>query len=214
MRHATHTFSRRLGALLLCLALLAGLLPMSALAAETEGVIYNVKYIDENGEERICKAATVVTSGTAPITVKGDVRLILAGGLHAIGGGIDVSAGNSLTIYSQAGSSDYVDATNTGGVAIGSTEGCGTIAIHGGKVKGGGEVGIGGPGGRVTITGGSVTASQSNSAISGDHVHINGDAVVIAKSGTIDEGTADRKDLSGNDFRGQKKPVITGFSKA
>ena len=217
MRHATHTFTRRLGALLLCLALLAGLLPMSALAAETEGVIYNVKYIDENGEERSCKAATVVTSGTttgggdepdkvywyvvkdivnitAPITVKGDVRLILAGGLHAIGGGIDVSAGNSLTIYSQAGSSDYVDVTNTGGVAIGSTEGCGTIAIHGGKVKGGGEVGIGGPGGRVTITGGSVTASQSNSAICGDHVHINGDAVVIAKSGTIDEGTADRKD--------------------
>ena len=126
MRHATHTFSRRLGALLLCLALLAGLLPMSALAAETEGVIYNVKYIDENGEERICKAATVVTSGTttwggdepdkvywyvvkdivnitAPITVKGDVRLILAGGLHAIGGGIDVSTGNSLTIYSRRG---------------------------------------------------------------------------------------------------------------
>ena len=195
MRHATHTFSRRLGALLLCLALLAGLLPMSALAAETEGVIYNVKYIDENNRYTYsCKAATVVTSGTAPITVKGDVRLILAGGLHAIGGGIDVSAGNSLTIYSQAGSSDYVDVTNTGGVAIGSTEGCGTIAIHGGKVKGGGEVGIGGPGGRVTITGGSVTASQSNSAICGDHVHINGDAVVIAKSGTIDEGTADRKD--------------------
>ena len=66
MRHATHTISRRLGALLLCLALLAGLLPMSALAAETEGVIYNVKYIDENGEERICKAATVVTSGNRP----------------------------------------------------------------------------------------------------------------------------------------------------
>ena len=90
--------------------------------------------------------------------------------------------------------------------AIGSTEGCGTIAIHGGKVKGGGEVGIGGPGGRVTITGGSVTASQSNSAISGDHVHINGDAVVIAKSGTIDEGTADRKDLSGNDSEARKSP--------
>ena len=83
------------------------------------------------------------------------------------------------------------DATNTGGVAIGSTEGCGSIAIHGGKsARAAAKVGIGGPGGRVTITGGSVTASQSNSAISGDHVHINGDAVVIAKSGTIDEGTA------------------------
>ena len=213
MRHATHTFSRRLGALLLCLALLAGLLPMSALAAETEGVIYNVKYIDENGEERICKAATVVTSGTAPITVKGDVRLILAGGLHAIGGGIDVSAGNSLTIYSQAGSSDYVDVTNTGGVAIGSTEGCGTIAIHGGKVKGGGEVGIGGPGGRVTITGGSVTASQSIRPSAG---------ITSTSTGTPchcevrhdRRGHRRPKGLSGNDFRGQKKPVITGFSKA
>ena len=39
MRHATHTFSRRLGALLLCLALLAGLLPMSALAAETRETV-------------------------------------------------------------------------------------------------------------------------------------------------------------------------------
>ena len=55
MRHATHTFSRRLGALLLCLALLAGLLPMSALAAETEGVIYNVKYIDETARNGFAK---------------------------------------------------------------------------------------------------------------------------------------------------------------
>lgn len=34
MRHVTHTFSRRVGALLLCLALLAGLLPTAAWAAE------------------------------------------------------------------------------------------------------------------------------------------------------------------------------------
>lgn len=34
MRHITHTFPRRLSALLLCLALLTGLLPMSAWAAE------------------------------------------------------------------------------------------------------------------------------------------------------------------------------------
>ena len=41
MRHATHTFSRRLGALLLCLALLVGLLPATALAAAPNGqVIY------------------------------------------------------------------------------------------------------------------------------------------------------------------------------
>ena len=50
MRHITHTFSRRLGALLLCLALLAGLLPMSALAAN------DVKYIDADGAEKLVQA--------------------------------------------------------------------------------------------------------------------------------------------------------------
>ena len=33
MRHVTHTFSKRAGALFLCLALLAGLLPTAAWAA-------------------------------------------------------------------------------------------------------------------------------------------------------------------------------------
>ncbi len=50
MRQFQHTFPRRLGALLLCLALLAGLLPTSALAA---------------GEEEPSVSLTIVSGGTS-----------------------------------------------------------------------------------------------------------------------------------------------------
>ena len=134
------------------------------------------------------------------IKVTGDVHLILAdNAVLTANPGIEVSEGNSLTIYSQTAevtlSTGKIIAKiqgNPNSAAIGGNEGkaCGTIKITGGDIRsetysegaiiGGGK---GGSGGTITITGGVVTVKNEarGAAIGGGE---NGDGGTI----TIDGG--------------------------
>ena len=181
---------QRLCGLLLCGAMLASLCP----AALAEDV--SISYLDENGEVKLCETYKTVTpdntdwnttnnpSGwyvaqgngafTVPITVTGEVYLILVNGceLNATKG-IQVSEGNSLTIYAQSTEDGMgaLNATGIGGDAgIGGGNGGdgGTIIINGGTVTaiskdgaGIGGGGYGGAGGKITINGGTVSVTPT-----------------------------------------------------
>ncbi len=186
------------------LALFAALvwLPAAAFAE-------SVQYLGEDGKTYTQENATPVSqsdtewgtagnetwyvaSGTVAIdhrvTVTGDVHLILANGAKlTVNGGIEVSEGNSFTVYAQSTEESEMGsleakATGTGdGAGIGGNNGqydgkytspggtAGSITIHGGHVTatgagaaagiGGGAGSNGGSGGTVRITGGVVTAT-------------------------------------------------------
>ena len=191
-------------ACLLCLALLVGMLPVAALAEDPE-----ISYIDAEGSTKTCLRATVVDStsntwtGSDPgggwyvvnsnvtidqrVTVTGEVHLILANGCKLTASqGINVTGGNSLTIYAQSENENTMgklDATapNDEGAnaAIGGNqnETAGTITINGGKITAkneaspdpwltdihGAAIGGGGSGGSgtITINGGIVNATTA-----------------------------------------------------
>lgn len=158
---------------LLALALLA------APAAFADGV--EVKYLDKDGTEQTCPSATVVTKevttwtdttdahgwyvvnstveiGTAadpiPVTVEGDVRLILADNASlTVNGGILVNEGNSITIYAQERGTGAL--TATGGTVKAISENKDGTAGCGAGIGGGYE----GSGGAITIIGGVVNAT-------------------------------------------------------
>ena len=202
-----HSGKKRLGAVLLSLALCLSLLPTAALAAG-EGTY---TYLDEKGKDQTCTTATVVESseyvdvtwsgteeGGAWYVVTGSVtissRIVVTGEVHLIladdctltaSAGINVSTGNSLTIYGQSEGTGAVTATADGSDAgigggydssSGYGEACGTVTINGGNVTatgndygagicggGGNDSNItGGAGGTVTISGGDVTATGGN----------------------------------------------------
>jgi hypothetical protein len=148
------------------------------------------------------------------LTAAGDVHLILANGCNLTvngssdGAGIDVSAGNSLTIYAPSTGSSMGRLTATGGGAgMGgntseSTGGAGgAITINGGAVTangGSGSAGIGGggsystigslpgtggDGGTITINGGTVIATGGGNGSAG----IGGGAGII---GQVNSGAA------------------------
>ena len=185
-----------------------------------------VSYIDPTKEQtkQTCDSATVVTETDTAwgasdsqehwyvvnsnvtintrVTVTGDVHLILKDGftLNATKG-INVSEGNSLTIYAQSAGEGMGKLITTGSVSVAGIGGIwfygadsanctsGTITINGGMVKATGgysSAGIGGSssggtGGTITINGGTVTATGGvNSAgIGGD-----GGSITI-NSGTV-----------------------------
>lgn len=165
--------------------------------------LLTVSHLDENGVERTRTDCLPVVAGDEQwkdgwyavdsnvsverrIVVDGDVNLILTdGNALNVKGGIEVTKGNSLTIYAQStdeatmGSltattrnSGFADCAAIGGGATEDTADAGTITIHGGAVtadNAGGysrAAGIGGgywypdagKGGTVTVTGGVVTA--------------------------------------------------------
>ena len=108
------------------------------------------------------------------ITVTGDVRLILKDSAElTASAGINVSSGNSLTIYAQSESENMGVLSATGGqygAGIGgelsADSAGGAITINGGKVTAnGGKYGAGigggggGAGGTITVNGGAVTAN-------------------------------------------------------
>lgn len=124
-----------------------------------------------------------------PITVSGEVNLILADGctLNAEKG-IVVTTDNSLTIYAQSGGTGTLNATGGDGAGIGgdgktnaNVDGgsSGAITIHGGNItatsQNGAGIGGGAPwsganggsGSNITIYGGSVTASSSRNGMGG-----------------------------------------------
>ena len=156
-----------------------------------------ILYLDENGQQQTAASATSVTDQNTAwdgstgeawyvvdsdvtinsrITVTGTVHLILTDGYTLTASqGIQVAAGNSLTIYAQSTGENMgvLTAETTlydSNAAIGGSDGQdgGTITINGGTVNatsytrgagiGGGN---GGDGGMVTINGGTVTAIGS-----------------------------------------------------
>ncbi len=184
-----HSGKKRLGAVLLSLALCLSLLPTAALAAE-EGVTYieyswNEETQALSSETKSTSEYTVIGQGTTTwnssttdgwyvaqgnvtidnrVTVKGAVRLILADDCTlTVNGGINVAESNSLTIYGQS------VGENVGKlVAKANTTGC--AGIGGGSQGNGGTVTI--HGGNVTATGGS-NAAGIGGGTSGDGGTVN-----------------------------------------
>ena len=152
------------------------------------------------------------------VTVTGDVHLILKDGftLNATKG-INVSEGNSLTIYAQSAGEGMGKLITTGSVSVAGIGGIwfygadsanctsGTITINGGMVKATGgysSAGIGGSssggaGGTITINGGTVTATGGTNAagIGGDggNITING-GTVTATGGSGGAGIGGRRE--------------------
>lgn len=145
---------------------------------------------------------TVSISST--VTVTGDVKLILADGcsLTVTGttttgmykAGINVAAGNSLTIYAQENGTGSLTATaGSNGAGIGGDESqtCGTVTIYGGNITANSNsqygAGIGGgkdgSGGTVTIYGGTVTAQSQYIAANGAGIGSGGSASSNANIG-------------------------------
>lgn len=170
---------KRIFSILLCCVMLAGLLPMVALA---EG---GVSYLDENGYVQTCTSATEVTSsdtgwgtsGTTTwyvvqgtviigsrVTVSGDVRLILTDGCTlTVNGGIQVQddddditngSANALTIYAQS-----TDKSTMGKLIAKGAEHDYNAVIGGNEGNG-----YGGSGGAITINGGYVEATNTKGA--------------------------------------------------
>ena len=202
----------------------------------------DVSYIDPTEEqtEQTCDSATVVTETDTAwgasdsqehwyvvnsnvtintrVTVTGDVHLILKDGftLNATKG-INVSEGNSLTIYAQSAGEGMGKLITTGSVSVAGIGGIwfygadsanctsGTITINGGMVKATGgysSAGIGGSssggaGGTITINGGTVTATGGTNAagIGGDggNITING-GTVTATGGSGGAGIGGRRE--------------------
>ena len=200
-----------------------------------------VSYIDPTKEqtEQTCDSATEVTESdttwgddnndgwyvvnsnvtiSTRVTVTGDVHLILKDGftLNATKG-INVSEGNSLTIYAQSAGEGMGKLITTGSVSVAGIGGIwfygadsanctsGTITINGGMVKATGgysSAGIGGSssggaGGTITINGGTVTATGGTNAagIGGDggNITING-GTVTATGGSGGAGIGGRRE--------------------
>ena len=198
-----HSGKKRLGAVLLSLALCLSLLPTAALAVDS------VTYIDAEGNSQTTQSGTEVTGITSSttnlsagwyvvtdsvtisgrITVSGEVHLILTDGYTLTASdGITVSTGNSLTIYGQTQGTGALTATCSGdyGAGIGGGnnpqtaggEACGTVTINGGRVTAEGGTNSAGIGG---------SSSPSGSGEDGGTVTING-GVVTAKGGQMAAG--------------------------
>ena len=157
--------------------------------------ITSLPYIGENGEPQSCTQYTALTDeattltgwvvvaqdvnmGDTRLAVSGEARLILCDGVTlTVWKGIQLSDGNTLTIYGQtegtgklyAGTTNGEDSTcdsSNAGIGGNSSQKGGKVTITGGAVtaKGGDYgAGIGGgnttSGGEVTVNGGTVTAT-------------------------------------------------------
>lgn len=128
--------------------------------------LLTVSHLDENGVERTRTDCLPVVAGDQQwkdgwyavdsnvsverrIVVDGDVNLILTdGNALNVKGGIEVTKGNSLTIYAQSTDKDtmgsltattrnsgFADCAAIGGGATEDTADAGTITIHGGAIK-------------------------------------------------------------------------------
>ena len=128
---------------------------------------------DTNPKWYVVKEAVTINDR---ITVTGNVHLILAdNAILTAKAGIDVSAGNSLTIYAQTDmlteSTGKIEAKISGdnaGIGGSKNKDGGSIKITGGDVKANSRFGAGigggkgGAGGSIKITGGKVTASSND----------------------------------------------------
>ena len=156
MRRFTHTFPQRISAFLLCLALLVGLLPTSALAATVE----NITYLDENGIKQTADSATQVTNSDTQwtggwyvaqgditinqsVTVSDNVYLILENGCNlTVNGGILLKSGGNMYIYAQSTEKETMGSLTANGTDAGIKEanyGIPTLTIAGGKITASGS---------------------------------------------------------------------------
>ena len=163
---------KRLFASLLCLALCLSLLPITALADGDGGVAYIERGWDGSAvteQPKTIDTYTTITSDTIQwdngwyvaqgevtigtdddpqrVTVTGDVHLILTDGCTlTVNGGIQLEAGNSLTIYGQSDGADTMgkltasitsENTDIYNAAIGGNTGKtgGTLTVCGGAVE-------------------------------------------------------------------------------
>ena len=137
------------------------------------------KMVERTDECELVKAETTTFEAGKVYTVLGNVtiekritvngtpqspaKLVLCDGATLMAmNGIDVSAGNALTICGQAlgtGTLEAMAPSNTVGIGIG-----GTVTINGGTVTAVGGSSAAGIGGTVTINGGTVTATGSDGA--------------------------------------------------
>ena len=217
----------------------------AARAGETE----EVTYLDENGEEKSVQAAVVGETmkqwgetGTTSwyvipsmelimdsrVTVKGDVRLILADGCDFKADyGISVTEGDSLTIHAQSTEEERMGRLTAKGyeqqAGIGGDQGKngGTVAITGGFITATGGVrgagiggGSGGAGGIVTITGGSVTATgwRGGAGIGGGDNYGNGGIVTITGGSVTARGLLGGAGIGGGNYGNGGIVTITGGS--
>ena len=178
---------KRFTSILILAAIAFMLLPATARADDA-----SVTYIDGSGTEQTVTAAVVDSStstlGTGwyvvndsgvtrsgTITVSGSVNLILADGASLAvtastdNVGINVTSGNTLTIYGQSLGTGTLNVTgdeDSSGLGGGDRQGCGTVNVYGGNVTAkGGSYGAGigggltGSGGTLNVYGGTVTAT-------------------------------------------------------
>ncbi|AIZ56555.1 hypothetical protein Mpt1_c06700 [Candidatus Methanoplasma termitum] len=204
---------------------------MSLAPADDADTQSGVPYIDENGTTQFKDNVTIVDhlsqitldsgwylfTGTlipdiqyaVPITINGDVHIILADYCVTIlGGPIDVTAPNSLTIYAQSTDIERIGSltvySRLYNACIGSLSICGDITINGGYIttanahmNAGIGSGSGYSGGSVTINGGIVYARGGayGAGIGGgagtylDRITING-GTVTAIGGSGNSGAA------------------------
>lgn len=146
----------------------------------------DVAYVDETGAIQTQDSVTEVTAEDTTwesgwyvaqgdviidhrVAVNGTVVLILADDCTlTVNGGINVSTGNSFTVYAQEAGTGLLTATGgskQAGIGGAEQRGGGTITIHGGNITAqGGSTGAGigggskGSGGTIAIHGGKVTA--------------------------------------------------------
>lgn len=170
-----------------------------------------VSYLDETGKAQTCTQYTALTADTtqwtdgwlvvsgqvtlsAPVTVTGDVKLILSDGAQLDVTGITLAPTAALTLYAQStGAKQGVlsaAATAPSAPAIGgeSSAAQGALTICGGTVNAVSSTGTALAGQNISILGGTVTATGST-AISGQNV-------------TIQGGTVKAHSTAGADIRG------------
>ena len=177
-----------------------------------------VSYLDENGSKQTADNVTVVESGTTAwndgwyvvngavtigsrVTVSGEVHLILADGASlTVIGGINVTEGNSFSVYAQSVGENMGTLTATssqfGKAGIGGEylASGGTITIHGGSVTATG-------GGSAAGIGGEFEAADSGSFATGTDGH----ALIVANGGIGDK--RNQKSWSGMIFEGNTGTV-------
>ena len=173
------------------------------------------------------------------ITVTGDVNLILADGVKLNAEkGIEVSNGNSLTIYGESAVGTGMLTANgekkAAGIGGSENKAGGTITITGGKVTASSQgygAGIGGgfkgAGGTITITGGTVTASSGTHGAGigsggdghGGTIRITGGTVTATNSDNYGgvgigggvNGSVDMIEISGGEVKASSKDGASIF---
>ena len=241
-------------ALLLCLSLLLGFLPTVMIRVEATEAVH---YLDANGDQKYVTEYQPVSSTTSSmnggwyvadgafvlmskITVTGDVHLILCDYASITVPGIQVSEGNSLTIYAQSVNADKMgkiisQGATQGQAGIGGFKGTnGTIVINGGNIHATGQVtfsaGIGGGShsqyitryvcGDIIINGGIVTANGGKQAAGigggfkgqGGNVTVNG-GIVTAISANNGSGIGGGREAPGGNFVQNGGVVIASISR-